>query len=263
MGCTARQASYECASLQDLRKLDCRWADRPTEQVINSIAAATDGFAGADLQALATAAVMAAVGRAAPDLVDSFVTDPNLQNRTGAAGPKPRRLGALDALKGVKVCSLKASLFHVSAQNKGDTACMSFCCMDLWPVCLAQRMRNRLAVRLPLGCGDLWFGEQVRLSDWRTALSRAPPPCSRRQGMSALAAASASPLPYHLAPLLLPALHRSILAVHESCMSLTASVATATTAAAALDRGRLEELETRLREAGAVHGPPGTAQSLL
>ena len=68
--------------------------------MIDSIAAATDGFAGADLQALATAAVMAAVGRAAPDLVDSLVTDMNLQKRTGAAGPK---LGASEALKGVKV----------------------------------------------------------------------------------------------------------------------------------------------------------------
>ena len=81
--------------------------------------------------------------------------------------------------------------------------------------------------------------------------------------MSALAAASASPLPYHLVPLLLPALHRSILAVRESCTSLTASVATAATAAAAPDGDRLEELEKQLREAGAVHGPPGMAQSLL
>ena len=38
--------------------------------------------------------------------------------------------------------------------------------------------------------------------DWRAALRDAPKPCSRRQGLDALLADAARPLPAHLAPVL-------------------------------------------------------------
>lgn len=50
----------------------CRWEHPPPEATLRAIAAATDGYAGADLQALCTAAVMAAVRRATPTLVDDL-----------------------------------------------------------------------------------------------------------------------------------------------------------------------------------------------
>ena len=49
--------------------IKCRWNPQPAEQVIGSVAAATEGFAGADLQALCAAAVIAAVRRSAPGLL--------------------------------------------------------------------------------------------------------------------------------------------------------------------------------------------------
>ncbi|KAL3131264.1 hypothetical protein ABBQ38_000561 [Trebouxia sp. C0009 RCD-2024] len=49
-----------------------RWQTAPTDALLQRIAASTEGFAGADLQALCTAAVMAAVTRSAPHLVDQL-----------------------------------------------------------------------------------------------------------------------------------------------------------------------------------------------
>ena len=50
----------------------CRWADVPSEALLQRIAARTEGYAGADLQALCTSAVMAATARAAPNLIDQL-----------------------------------------------------------------------------------------------------------------------------------------------------------------------------------------------
>ena len=52
-----------------------RWQAAPSEALLQGIAARTEGFAGADLQALCTAAVMAAVSRAAPTLVDQLLLE--------------------------------------------------------------------------------------------------------------------------------------------------------------------------------------------
>lgn len=50
----------------------CRWQAAPADALLQHIAASTEGFAGADLQALCTAAVMAAVSRRCPHLVDQL-----------------------------------------------------------------------------------------------------------------------------------------------------------------------------------------------
>lgn len=43
---------------------------QPSEAVVNSLAAATEGFAGADLQALCASAVLSAVHRSVPGSLD-------------------------------------------------------------------------------------------------------------------------------------------------------------------------------------------------
>ena len=48
----------------------CRWPNRPTEAVSRMLTRATEGFAGADLQALCAAGVVAAFRRRAPRLLD-------------------------------------------------------------------------------------------------------------------------------------------------------------------------------------------------
>ena len=50
----------------------CRWQAAPGDALLQRIAASTEGFAGADLQALCTGAVMAAVTRSCPHLVDQL-----------------------------------------------------------------------------------------------------------------------------------------------------------------------------------------------
>ena len=49
-----------------------RWPVPPTERILVAMAAATPGYAGADLQSLCTGAVLAAVQRIAPCLVDTL-----------------------------------------------------------------------------------------------------------------------------------------------------------------------------------------------
>ncbi len=59
-----------------------RWKDPPPAELLHTVAAATAGFAGADLAALCSAAVHAAVRRAAPALLEQL-------DRRIAALPKP------------------------------------------------------------------------------------------------------------------------------------------------------------------------------
>lgn len=93
---------------------------------------------------------------------------------------------------------------------------------------------------------------QVRPADWREALAGAPQPCSRRQGLAAMAAEHAQPLPHHLAPLLLPALESLLGSLAASCLPLPPA------AAATIDalRGDAGGLEPALQGLGAVAGAP-------
>ena len=65
-----------------------------------------------------------------------------------------------------------------------------------------------------------WLCTQVESRDWRVALSTASKPCSQRQGLRAMAAEAAKPLPYHLAPLLLKPLATLLQQLHSSCLPL-------------------------------------------
>ena len=68
---------------------------------------------------------------------------------------------------------------------------------------------------------------QVRVSDWRNALRKAPKACSQRQGISALALTQTLPLPYHLAPLLLAPLQQTLQQLANSGLQLPSSAAAA------------------------------------
>lgn len=61
---------------------------------------------------------------------------------------------------------------------------------------------------------------EVRAADWREALKQAPEPCARRQGLAALSARAAAPLPARLAPVLAPALAALLAALRASGVPL-------------------------------------------
>jgi hypothetical protein len=98
----------------------------------------------------------------------------------------------------------------------------------------------------------------VRAADWRNALLAAAEPCSRRQGLSALSAAAARPMPRHLVPVLLPALARLLQVLHSSGLPLPPEAAcSAALAADKGNRGRREpedlaQLRDKLARAGAI-----------
>lgn len=120
-------------------------------------------------------------------------------------------------------------------------------------------------------------GVQVRACDWREALAAAPEPCSRRQGLAALAADTARPMPARLMPVLLPGLAAALKVLH--CSNLPLPVAAATAAAtAALSISKAEALKpqdaesadlqevwgalhSKLVQAGAVHAEEQNASS--
>lgn len=54
---------------------------------------------------------------------------------------------------------------------------------------------------------------RVKVGDWRRALQEVPPPCCRREGTGFLRQTQACPLPWHLAPVLLP----HLAALLQSC----------------------------------------------
>ncbi len=70
---------------------------------MNSLAAATEGFAGADLQALCTSAVIAAVHRANPDIIEAA--------DTLSSGSLPQELASLKVFQSLSSLA-RTSNFH-------------------------------------------------------------------------------------------------------------------------------------------------------
>ena len=66
-----------------------RWQEPPTAKMLHSVAAATEGFAGADLAALCAATVHAAVRRAAPTLLEQLDRRIAAPNQPTDAPPAP------------------------------------------------------------------------------------------------------------------------------------------------------------------------------
>lgn len=94
---------------------------------------------------------------------------------------------------------------------------------------------------------------QVESRDWRAALSTASKPCSQRQGLRAMEAEAARPLPYHLAPLLLKPLATLLRQLHSSCLPLPhIPVAIAAAAVCRVGEDDNAQLEGILQKLGAV-----------
>lgn len=78
---------------------------------------------------------------------------------------------------------------------------------------------------------------EVQACDWREALASAPPPCSRRHGLAALAAEAAAPLQPHEHPLLAQPLQQLLAALDAADLPLPPLAAEAAAAAAGVAAG--------------------------
>ncbi|KAL4451600.1 hypothetical protein ABPG75_007262 [Micractinium tetrahymenae] len=194
-----------------------RWACAPPEALLRQVAARTEGYAGADLQSLCTAAVMAAVRRSAPLLLE--LAEQEAEAVAAEAGPGPSAgPGAAPVAASAEVAArpLQLQPAAAAAQPQGDQQ-QAAAQQDE-----RQRRRQQLLDRI-----------EVQASDWREALAAAPPPCSRRHGLSALAAGAATPLQQQELPLVSEPLQRLLAALHAADLPLPPPAAAAARAAAA------------------------------
>ena len=186
------------------------------------MAARAEGFAGADLQALCTAAVMAAVRRSSPLLLEQA------EREAAAAGPAGEAAGAAGA-EAAGAAADTAGTAAAGAAGAGGAAAAATAAAgsaQLSPAAEEQRQRRQ----------EVLDSIQVQACDWREALASAPPPCSRRHGMAALAAEAAAPLQAHELPLLVQPLQQLLAALDAADLPLpppAAEAAWAATAAAA------------------------------
>ena len=173
-----------------------RWQKGPSNALLQRIAASTEGFAGADLQALCTAAVMAAVTRAAPTLVDHLCNTPEEQEQ---------RQPSQQQQPGKQQQQQQGDSEQPQDQFDGRCNKMQHQGQEV------RQQGEQLLLKLPDKLPQKLLEKlQVAALDWRAALAAAPLPCSARQNLSALSSGHARALPHNLVPLLLPALTRAL-----------------------------------------------------
>ena len=173
-----------------------RWQKGPSNALLQRIAASTEGFAGADLQALCTAAVMAAVTRAAPTLVNHLCNTPEEQEqRQPSQQQQPSKQ------------QQQQQGNSEQPQDQFDGRCNNMQHQGQEVRQQGEQLLLKLPNKLPQ---KLLEKLQVAALDWRAALAAAPLPCSARQNLSALSSGHARALPHNLVPLLLPALTRAL-----------------------------------------------------
>lgn len=194
------------------------WGRPPPEALLRQVAACTEGYAGADLQALCTAAVMAAVRRAAPLLLE--LAEQEAGAGSGAAGP-----GAGGGVAAGAAASSEAAAEHPQLQQAAAA--------DHPQRHGQQEGAQQLSKRQEQQRQQLLDGIEVQAGDWRGALAAAPPPCSRRHGLSALAAEAAAPLQQQELPLVAAPLQQLLAALHAADLPLPPPAAAAAGAAAA------------------------------
>lgn len=230
-----------------LRAHTRRWDFPPASELVERIAAATEGYAGADLAALCTSAVMHAVRRAAPELIERTEALADGREESTLGNINNRRIqhpeavldldnnkdgGALqrgEATKGHdNENGAAAAEVDVLGRNKGDH--------DGTDIAAGAAP----SVRPPLP------EIVIESSDWDAALAAAPAPCSRRESTHALAADLARPLAHHIAPLLVPSLRHVLHALGKSSLPLPVAVRQATQAAAEIElEGEATLVESR------------------
>ena len=266
--------------------------------MLSRIAALTEGFAGADLQALCTAAVMAAVSRTAPDLVDQLcdqADDPCGVQQQDQEQQQPNKQGQQHGQEADEQQRKQEQQPARDSQGRHeqqhdqqhrqhvDDLLQSG---QQAPLRQQQQQQGQLRRKLP---GKLLEKLRVKALDWRAALAAAPLPCSARQNLSALSSGHAKALPDFLAPLLLPSIIRALQCIAAAQLPWQGTAAAALEAAtAAADKvqraneadgeaaaampeagdpeGRSRRLESLLAELGAVQAPScaqaGQQQSL-
>lgn len=218
----------------------------------SQVATRAEGFAGADLQALCTAAVMAAVRRSSPLLLEQAEREAaaggSATMAAAAAGPAARQP---ESGAGAGAAGTAA----VGAAAGGGAQALA---------AEEEQQRRRQEVLDAI---------EVQACDWREALASAPPPCSRRHGLAALAAEAAAPLQAHELPLLAQPLQQLLAALDAADLPLPPLAAEAAAAAAGVAAGdapngskqrqaggkQAADLETMLLRHGALLPRAGTA----
>lgn len=222
------QAAVSC-HLLPTPAIPSTWSNMPGVFGWLQVAGLAEGYAGADLQALCTAAVMAAARRAAPALIDLAE-----QQAAAAAGSAPAPPGGVqqqEQQQGGKEqqqqqqdwggsAGLGAAPAHAPSQQ--GVAAEGAAGGGL------QEQEREAALH------SLLEGVHVEPRDWWEALAAAPAPCSRRHGLSALSAGAVRPLAPHLLPLLAPAVASVLRVLHSSTLPLPAAASTAVAAACQL-----------------------------
>lgn len=194
-----------------------RWGKAPAAPLLRQVAACTEGFAGADLRALCTAAVMVAVRRGAPLLLEFAEQDAAAAAVTPSCGPGSEPPGGAAASA--------AAAAGRSPPHQAAAAAQ--------PPEQQQQQGARQQGEMQQRWQQLLDGIEVLACDWREALSAAPPPCSRRHGLSALAAEAATPLQQQELPLVAGPLRQLLAALHAADLPLPPPAAAAARAAAA------------------------------
>ena len=117
---------------------------------------------------------------------------------------------------------------------------------------LTPSLMASLELRYPMLC-------QVQSCDWRKAISRAPKPCSQRQGISALGSSQALKIPYHMTPILLPTVGQVMELLESSSLLLPKSAASAYRALSKISANEMADAtssEEALARLGVVEGFP-------
>ncbi|KAL0019633.1 hypothetical protein WJX77_006506 [Trebouxia sp. C0004] len=238
-----------------------RWQQVPSDALLHCVAASTEGFAGADLQALCTATVMAAVARAAPTLVDQLCDASEDQEQHHSNQQQQQHLSGqqqhlssqrqqhqqhLSSQQQLAQAQQPKPGQHTNGQqlpNQMNEQSDMHEQPGQHPQCGAMHKRGQqhlpgsLSQNLPR---KLLEKLKVKAVDWQAALAAAPLPCSARQNMSALSSGHARAMPHHMTPLLLPSLTTALRQEQEEVQE-------------GMQQSRLEAVLTEL---GAIQAPP-------
>lgn len=211
--------------------------------MIAELAARTAGFAGADLQALCSAAAMAAVKRSVPGIFDELTThyvSSSSADRQSAS--RQQLLADVKVHSVVRYCIIVLSTAH--ARPFGLAVYAGFC--------MPFNLASIAAQNAFLTCFEARESLlQVLPSDWHCVLQQAPLPCSRRQGMAALTSDQAKQLKVEGFSALRAPLHQALRCLHSSGMPLP-STAAAATQAAAMFSPESSEFEAKLKSLGVI-----------
>jgi len=255
----------------------------PSDALLHRVAASTEGFAGADLQALCTAAVMAAVARAAPSLVDQLCDTSEDQEQCHPNEQHQQQQHLFSQQQQQHNIADHSQLQHeqlhqqVQHEQPGQEQ-QAAQARQSQPgqhtngqqlpnqVDEQSEMQKQPENQHPQLGPMLKNGQQqlpqslsrsapwkllekltVKAVDWQAALAAAPLPCSARQNISALSSGHARAMPHHMVPMLLPSLTMALRCITSAQLPWQGPIASALEAAGEADDacGRQEQVEVQ------------------